>query len=92
MPISVTGTNPIVVTGTTANTSALITAARREIQQIVWVQPGANGHELKITDAANNVLAHFYCDSANSSQQLFLKITVTGLYAYNLPSGTLYIY
>lgn len=94
MSITVTGTNPIKISGTSAsaNTAETVITNIREIQQVVWVQPSTIGHEAILTDAANNVIAHFYCDAANASQQIFLGITVTGINAYNMPSGTIYIY
>ena len=92
MAITAAGSNPIIVTGTTA-TSDDITEDNITIIGLYWLQPTTQGHKLALQDKNGVEKFEFYCDDANSSQLVdFPKgLYSQGLYSDDMDSGTLYV-
>ena len=94
MGVTATGTNPIVVTGTTG-TSDDITDDNIQIIGLYWLQPTAQGNKLALQDKNGVEKWAFYCDDANSSQHAILPeggLYSQGLYSDDMDSGTLYVF
>ena len=96
MAITATGTNPIIVTGTTASKDDIKASGQWHITGITWLQPTTQGHKVAIQDGNGKELYEFYCQTANSSQsEKFEKSPLQafdGIYSDDMDSGTLYVF
>lgn len=96
MSLTVSGTNPIVVTGDTDESAPIKNAGTIEIAKIYWLRPTTEGHKLALQDGKSNELHEFYCKDADVSLQIsFEKGELTaydGIYCDDMDSGELRIH
>ena len=95
MAITASGSNPIVVTGTTSAKDDIRSSGDWLITKLYWLQPTTQGHKLALQDGADAEIFEFYCQTANSSQEVSFDPPYRahgGLYSDDMDSGTLYIH
>ena len=94
MALTVDEQNPIVVTGDTASSAAVISVGNYMITELTWVKPTTQGHEVSMQDGTGKQIWAFYCDNDNEALSKTFeppRIALNGIYLSKLGSGTLYI-
>lgn len=89
------GRSPIVVTGTTTSSTAIVASGRYQINRLHWLNATAQGMKLALQDGTGHELWEFYCDNDGESLSVSFDPplrAVDGIYSDDMDSGTLYIY
>ena len=91
MALTVTGDNPLVVTGT-ATSREEIYPGNVYVKFALWYKPTTIGHLVALQNARGEEITHRYCDAANESQDVPIFNRCDGIYCDDMDSGTLFIY
>lgn len=92
MAITVTGAiNPVVVTGTTAESAAII-SDRVHVKGFYWYNPTTAGDLLTLKDEFGTTILPLRCEADGQSQFFSLDCWFHGILTDDMDSGTLYIY
>lgn len=96
MAITPTGTNPIVVTGTTDAKDDIATTLTYRVTKVIWHKPTAAGHLCALQDGTDAEKAILICDAVNKNFEIDFGPDglefVDGIYCDDMDSGTLYVY
>ena len=91
MPLSTTGDNPIVVTGTTSSDTE-ITGSNVGLKLIYWYNPTTTGHLCNIVDSAGRNIIKMRAETNNDTQMWPIFKWCEGIHCDDMDSGTLYLY
>ena len=95
MAMTIDEQNPIVVTGTSASSGAIMSVGNFNITRLTWLTPTTQGHKLALQDGTGREIHEFYCDNDNETLSIPFDPpdkAINGIYCDDMDSGTLYIY
>jgi hypothetical protein len=94
MSVTVSGANPIVLTGTTAASQEVLVNKNSLIvvKRITFLRPTTAGDKLTLTDKYGNVIVNMEADGDGLNQYQDIGVAYDGIYVTDMDSGSALIY
>lgn len=91
MPLTVTGHNPVKVTGTTSVNQQIMGGVPK-VKFIYWFNPTTEGHLCTLKDVNGYDIIPMRANTENDTQMWTILTNVREIWCDDMDSGTLYIY